>query len=117
MTMSRDDGTFSDLAPLLARTDLPALTVLGITNALFTDDVCRALPASKLVQQLEVLDLSWGSMTDEGARFLAANPDAFRRLEILDVSHNYLSLRAIASLQSVAKLVRSSHQRPDDRRP
>ncbi|MDB4959382.1 MAG: hypothetical protein JWO36_6951, partial [Myxococcales bacterium] len=104
VTMSRDDGVFSDLAPLFERTDLPSLTVLGITNSVFTDTICRALPSSRIVQQLEALDLSWGSMTDAGARALVENRDAFRRLEILDVSRNTLSRRGIEALQHVAKL-------------
>lgn len=45
-TVSRSAGTFADIAPLLARTDLPRLRHLGIPNALFTDEICAALPAS-----------------------------------------------------------------------
>ena len=111
--MSREDGSISDLAALFARSDLSALRVLGITNSVFTDAVCRLLPTSRILPQLAVLDLSWGNMTDHGARVLAKNRDAFRRLEILDVSRNNLSRRAIDSLQHVAKLVRANHQRPD----
>jgi uncharacterized protein (TIGR02996 family) len=115
VTVSRCDGTCSDIAPLFARTDLPALRRLSITNCLFTDDVCAALAAAPLAAQLEVLDLSWGCMTDEGARRLGAAAAAFPKLELLDVSRNYLSRTGLAALRNVARTVRASHQHPEQR--
>jgi len=113
MTVSRTNGTFADIAPLLARTDLPALRHLGIPNALFTDEICAALPGSALLPQLEVLDLSHGFMTDDGARALAAHPEAFAHHHRLDVSKNYLTRRGIYALTGLARRVITKGQRQE----
>ena len=110
-TVSRCNGSFDDIAPLLARTDLPMLRHLGITNALFTDEICAALPGSALLSQLEVLDLSHGFMTDDGARALAADPEAFAHLHRLDVSKNYLTQAGIDVIAGLARRVITTGQR------
>ncbi|MGN6108662.1 MAG: TIGR02996 domain-containing protein, partial [Kofleriaceae bacterium] len=56
------DATADDVAPLLARTDLPRLRHLGLRNAAFTDALCPLIVASPLVRQLRSLDLSLGCL-------------------------------------------------------
>jgi len=110
-TVSRTSGTFAHIAPLLVRTDLPNLRHLGIPKALFTDEICAALPRAALLRQLEVLDLSHGFMTDDGARALAADPGAFSHLHRLDVSNNYLTRAGVAAVAGLARRVITSGQR------
>jgi uncharacterized protein (TIGR02996 family) len=79
-----------EVRPLLAAKGLPNLKHLGITNAEFTDAVCGELPRSKVLPQLEELDLKMGTMGEEGARAIIENADKFEHLELLDVQDNYL---------------------------
>jgi uncharacterized protein (TIGR02996 family) len=107
-------ATLADAELLLARTDLPRLTSLGLRNTAFTDELCGVLATSRLVPQLTRLDLSMGIMTNEGAQLLAAHRAAFQHLAVLDVSDNYLTRDGLAALKGVAKSVVSTEQRDDD---
>lgn len=104
----------ADAMALLDRTDLKKLTSLGIKNTAFTDELCGEIGRGKLLGKLARLDLSMGTMTDEGARRLAAQQAALRHLAVLDVSANYLTRAGIATLKGVAKSVISAKQREID---
>jgi uncharacterized protein (TIGR02996 family) len=101
------------VAPLLAA-KLPALRSLGLMNAPFTNELVAMVAGSKLLKQLTSLDLSMGTMSDEGAAELVAHRAAFAHLEELDVSDNFLSRKAIKSLSGVAKKVVAKEQREAD---
>lgn len=111
-TVSRCTGTFADIAPLLDRADLPELRHLGIKNCLFLDEVCRALPRSRLLRQLTELDLSVGFMNDADADVLWRHAGALRHLTSIDVSSNELSGAAIAQLQRIGPVIISGGQEP-----
>ncbi len=104
------DCSIADVAPLLARTDLPALRELGLKNAMFETDIARAVVESKLLGQLRALDLSLGTMTDEGAHVLAASRDALAHLDTLDLSHNFLTADGIAAVRGLARHVITEDQ-------
>jgi hypothetical protein len=104
------DCSIAEVTPLLERTDLPALRELGLKNAMFENDIARALVESKLLRQLRVLDLSLGTMTDEGARVLAAARGALSHLDTLDLSHNFLTADGIATVQGLATHVITEDQ-------
>jgi len=106
--------TVETVAPLLARTDLPALRRLGLRNAQFTDELCRVLAGSKLLPQLTHLDLSMGIMTDDGARALAADQRAFAHLRELDVSDTYVTEDGVAALKGCARTIVANDLRDDD---
>ncbi|MDQ3367648.1 MAG: WGR domain-containing protein, partial [Myxococcota bacterium] len=108
------DASVKDVLPLLARTDLPKLTTLGLKNAQFTNELCGALPKAKLLRQLKKLDLSMGILTDEGAGVLAEHKDAFTHLEVLDVSDTYVTKAGVASLKGMAKSVVAKELRADE---
>src|SRR5262249_8348149 len=82
------DTTPDDLAGILRGEGLPALRHLGLRNAEIANDLPPALAGAPLLGRLESLDLSMGTMTDEGAEALLAVP-GLGRLS-LDVSENYL---------------------------
>ena len=113
------DATVKDIAPLLARTDLPELKSLGLVNAAFTDELCRLLPGSNLLRQLEKLDLSLGILTDAGAAILAQHADAFAHLDVLDLSESYLTPAGVKLVKRIARKVIVADQReadePEDR--
>ncbi len=97
----RDPAVFTNLAPLLERTDLPALRHLGIQNTPITDDICERLVKSPLLRTIRELDLSIGTMTDAGARTLETHRSAFQ-LESLTVSRNRLTRDGIEILRRLA---------------
>ena len=78
------------LAEILQATNFPALKHLGLVNTVATDALCHQLVQAPVMAQLETLDLSLGSMTDEGAEILLASPEVFQQLQLLDVHRNAL---------------------------
>ncbi|MBB6118135.1 STM4015 family protein [Nocardiopsis algeriensis] len=87
----RGDTAPEDLAPVLSGEAFPRLRHLGLRNAEHTDRWVPELVRAPLLERLEVLDLSLGTLTDEGARSLLDRIDAFAHLERLDLHHHYLS--------------------------
>lgn len=107
-------GTVADLAPLLAGTHVPKLAHLGLMNSELSDAICAALPASAILPRLTELSLAYGTMTDEGARALAANPAAIAHLVRLDVSQNCLTEEGIAVLRAACDGVVGDEQKAGD---
>jgi hypothetical protein len=102
-----------DLAPILDELIFPGLTYLGLRNSQFTNDLIERLVRSPLLAGLQVLDLSMGTLTDEGAAKLL-ECDAIRDLEILNVSESYLSGAMIDQLQSLGIQVIADEQRTEE---
>jgi uncharacterized protein (TIGR02996 family) len=82
-------GTLDDLAPLLARTDLPALTHLRLRNSAETPSIVTALAAAPLAAQLEVLDLGQRILHHADYLALIARRAQFPRLRELWVNTLY----------------------------
>ncbi|MGQ4267945.1 STM4015 family protein [Nocardiopsis changdeensis] len=79
------------LEPLLSGGAFPRLRHLGLRNVPGLDEWIPVLTGSPVVRDLDVLDLSLGDLSDEGARALVDGASAFRRLRYLDLNHHYLS--------------------------
>ncbi len=105
------EGRVDDLASLFEGSRFPALRDLGLQNAEFTDEACEPLLASRVLRQLERLDLSMGTLTDAGAKKLKAGAAALSRLHELDVRQSYLTRQGIAMLRGVCAVVRANDQR------
>lgn len=93
--------TADDLGPLLSGKLFPALRHLGLRNSSHADAIADALATSPLLAQLEVLDLSLGTLGDAGAAALLASP-VTSQLKQLDLRHHFIqepqlltSLRAL----------------------
>ncbi len=108
------DCTIKEVKPLLDRTDLPKLEYLGLKNSEFQNEIAKALPTAKILKQLKTLDLSLGTMTDEGAEAMAAHADAFSHLEVLDLTRNFLTKKGIAAVKKLAKKVITGGQESAD---
>jgi len=90
-----------DIEPLLDGSAIPKVKRLGLMNAEFTDRICEALATAKVLRRLEELDLSMGTMGDEGVRALSSSAKALKHLKVLNVSENFLTKKAIAELKKI----------------
>jgi uncharacterized protein (TIGR02996 family) len=104
-------------SPLAAATALleepmvPRLRELGLVNTEQTDELVSIVVRSPLFLQLHTLDLSEGTLTDDGAAALAkALPDA-TALRTLSVNECYLSNAGLALLERPGLEVKSTWQR------
>jgi hypothetical protein len=102
-----------DLPPLLEDLIFPNLTYLGLRNSQFANEMVDMLVRSPLLAGLQVLDLSMGTLTDEGAAKLL-DCATIRDLEILNVSESYLSGAMIDQLRSLDIEVIATGQREEE---
>jgi uncharacterized protein (TIGR02996 family) len=75
----------------LLRANLPAVRGLGIENCEFGDALAGLVARAPIVKQLRRLDLSRGTMGDDGARAILEHAKRFAHLDVLDLTENYLS--------------------------
>ncbi|MFF3736962.1 STM4015 family protein [Streptomyces sp. NPDC002566] len=84
------DSEAADLDPILSGDRLPRLRHLALRNSEMQDAVAAAVAVAPVVARLEVLDLSMGVLTDEGATALLAGRP-LTHLRKLDLHHHYIS--------------------------
>lgn len=93
-------ATVEHLAGLLSGDRFPHLEHLGLQNTEATDEIAKAIAKSPLLARLKGLDLSMGTLSDEGALALIAAP-ATRTLKHLNVRHHYLSPDVMKQLKGL----------------
>lgn len=106
------DSTVDDLAALQERR-FPRLVSLGLCNSEYSDSLVTFVTRTSLLDYLRVLDLSMGTLGDSGAQPLLDDP-RFARLELLDLTDNYLSDARCRELKSKLPNVDVSDQRDAD---
>jgi hypothetical protein len=95
---------------LLTALKAPQLRHLGFHQTPYTNIICQRLHQGELLRQLEVLDLSAGSLTDEGAMTILAESRHFRHLKRLNLSENWINQTA-SRLEGLGAFVTLGTQR------
>ncbi|WP_328393455.1 STM4015 family protein [Streptomyces sp. NBC_00390] len=80
----------SDVEPILSGTRLPRLRYLALRNSEIQDQIAAAVASAPVVAGLETLDLSMGTLGDDGAEALLTG-QPLTHLKKLDVHHHFLS--------------------------
>ncbi|MGC4121993.1 MAG: hypothetical protein QM765_46915 [Myxococcales bacterium] len=101
------------LRPLLDGKVPPSLKHLGLVNCEFAPEELTALLRSKVLRQLEVLDLSKGVLMDQDVEILLANQGAVRHLRRLDLSENLLD-ESVARLKEALPNLEVGEQRSEE---
>ena len=114
---SDDYGFEGDVAAyqqVLQQLRTPSLRVLGLRDSQITDGLAAWLAGESWVASLETLDLSLGTLGDEGAKALLASPHV-TALKRLDLSHHYISPALQEQLRAaIPGVVLDDPQDPDD---
>jgi hypothetical protein len=103
------DATVEDVSPLFRADLFPKLRYLGLKNSEFQDDIASIIALAPVVQQLAVLDLSMGTLGDEGGRALLASP-SIRKLKKLDLHHHFMSQEVMNQFKALVMEVDVSDQ-------
>lgn len=107
------DGEAEDLRPFLFDNPFPKLKYLGLRNCEIANEVAGLAASAPILDQLEVLDLSLGNLTDTGGQALL-DSEGIRKLQKLDLHHHYLSDELMAALQALPIEVDVSDQEEAD---
>lgn len=107
------DSTAEDVRAILNAGGFPKLNYLGLRNSCIADEVAKQIADSTLVPQLEVLDLSMGTLTDAGAEALASAGN-LGHLHKLDIHHHFVSKDGIAKLGSLGIAIDASDEQEAD---
>ena len=109
-----NDVSAEDISELLSKGPVGQLRYLGLRDDCRADDTARLLVEHGIPASLEILDLSLGTLGDQGANSLAAAP-WLPSLKKLDIHHHYLSFAALERLQGVVtELDAAGVQEPDE---
>ena len=101
------------LTPLLSHTLFPNLSYLGLRDAENANEVAIAIAHAPILAQLDTLDLSLGTLSDEGGKALLGS-DGIKRLQKLDLHYHYLSDEMMAQFISLPITVDVSDQQKAD---
>ena len=99
---SRERGanaTLADVMPVWDGKLFPRLRHLGLCNSELVLDVIRLLPEGKLAKQLVSLDLSKGTLGDDGVPELVESAKKFPALETLCVDDSWISPAGVRALK------------------
>lgn len=107
------NSSVDDLKPLFENTLFPRMTYLGLKNCEYTDDIAVAIASAPVLNQLDCLDLSMGTLSDRGALALLNSP-FIGKLKKLDLSHHYCSNDVMAKLSKLPLEVDLSEQKEAD---
>lgn len=94
------DGDIDDIIPFMIRENFPNVKYLGLKNSEKQDEICEEIFKSNILENLEVLDMSLGTLGDKGAELILENVGKIAHLSKLDLTYNYISDENIEKLQN-----------------
>ena len=107
------EGTADDVKPLLHNPHFSKIKYLGLRNSMIADDVATILANAEFIEQLEVLDLSMGTLGDVGAQALL-DSNYISGLKLLDLHYHYVSDELQAKLKALPIQVDLSDPQEED---
>jgi len=106
--------TVDDLEPILSGSLFPNLKYLGLRDSDIADAVAAALATAPIVERIEILDISQGTLGDEGMEALLAST-AITRLKKLDIHHHYCSEEMVTRVEALGIEVDVSERELEDK--
>lgn len=108
------DGSIEDIMAVINNPSFGELTYLGIGDSDIQDDIVKAVVAHDIVEQLEVLEFSNGTLTDIGGGILLEQKDKLKGLTLLDLHYHFLSDEMMAELRKEFKGINLEDQHEVD---
>ncbi len=103
-------AAMADVAPLLQRADMPALTVLKLRGVPYAGALLRAIADGPLAGQLTLLDVAGGNYNPHDLDYVAARKERFPKLREIWMQSTHATLTNVErQLAGVAKHVITRH--------
>lgn len=96
------DATIDDVLPLIVNNPFPNLHYLGLRDSIIADAIAVAIATAPILERIKVLDLSLGTLGNNGAAALLASP-GLAHLERLDLHHHYCSDAMMQQLEELGR--------------
>ena len=93
------NSTIEDLETLISGSKFPKLKYLGLKNSILQDEIALKIINSPVLDRIEILDLSMGTLTDIGAQALLDSPKV-RNLKLLNLNHHYMSDEMMSKMKA-----------------
>jgi hypothetical protein len=95
------DSSVQDLQPIFSGKLFPKLKYLGLRNCQYADDIAGVIVNSPIIERIETLDLSLGTLTDVGAKALLSIPTG-GSLKKVNIHHNYVDSAILKQLKALS---------------
>ncbi len=102
-----------DLTPILAGDRFPKLRYLGLRDSYIADEIAKAVAEVPVLKQLDELDLSLGTLTDEGAQALL-DSSLVPGLKRLNLEFHYMSDEMMEKFDALSVEVNVDDQQEED---
>ncbi|KEH96785.1 STM4015 family protein [Clostridium massiliodielmoense] len=94
------DSEVEDIEPFIKRANYPNLKYLGLKNSEIQDEICEKIFKGNILENLEVLDISFGTLSDKGAQTILNNLDKLKNIKAIDLTYNYISENLLEKLEN-----------------
>ncbi|EDS78359.1 conserved hypothetical protein [Clostridium botulinum C str. Eklund] len=94
------DSEIEDIEPFIKRENYPNLKYLGLKNSEIQDEICEKIFKGNILENLEVLDISFGTLSDKGAQTILNNLDKLKNIKAIDLTYNYISENLLEKLEN-----------------
>lgn len=108
------DGDVDDIKPLVDKNKFPKLTYLGLMNSEITDDLVALVLESDILPQLETLDFSYGTLSNEGGNLLLDDAAKLAHLKMLNLEHHFMGEEMMDKLKKLPCKVDVSDPQDED---
>ena len=115
--ITKNTSTPQDMIEALPK-KFPKLKHLGLANCTWGNEIAALIVKSKILKQLESLDISMSHLTTQGLQTYLDAKDAMKHLAKLDVSQCLLDGKGVKAAKTLAKTVDTQDQEdPSDHQP
>lgn len=108
------DGGIEDIAAMLERSDFPKLVKLGILDSEIQDEVAETVVKCHYMKQIHTLDLSCGTLTDQGGQWILDEIPKYDNIKEVDLSYHFMSDEMMKKLEGLDAEVDVDDQQEED---
>lgn len=108
------DGNKDDIQKMLTNSEFPKLKELGILDSEMQDELAEIVCGCKYMGQIETLDLSCGTLTDQGGAVLLEQLPKYGNIKKVNLEYHYMSDKMVDQLEKLPMEVDASDPQEED---